>query len=93
LLEKLTWIYDKIPYILAYHAKRTMATLAALYVVDGTKKIRNLCSFDLSTLDGHVDKILACLNVARLLAHLSSICEDYNVEAKFKLLPEGGGKH
>lgn len=91
LLDKLTWVYDRVPYIFAYYARGAMVTLVALYM-EGTKKMRKLGTFNLGTVDGRVQIILACLNVARLIPCLSSLCEDFSVEAEFKVLSERNGK-
>ena len=91
LLDKLTWVYDWVPYIFAYYARGVMVTLVALYM-EGTKKIKKLGTFNLGTVDGRVKIILACLNVARLIPCLSSLCEDFSVEAEFKVLSERNGK-
>lgn len=73
LLNKLTWVYGTsygtIPYILAYYARGMVVTLVALYMQDKTKKLK-LCSFDLSTLNGRVDIILALSQYGQIVIML-----------------------
>lgn len=75
---KLLWTYHGLPYILGYYANGMMVTITVLYFSE-VVKAKDLWTFNLSNLEHPVYMVLACLNVARLLPVLGSLCHEHNL--------------
>lgn len=80
LLEKFDWVYEKLPFVMAYYAKGYDFTICAIYQRgDGNSVgLEDLLSFDLAQPEDRLDLVIVCSNLARLLRVLQFICETQN---------------
>jgi hypothetical protein len=97
LVSKLEWTYKHLPFLMAYYARATLVTFCALPVaVDAfgkrTKMCRDLIQFDTSRVEDRLHLVLACINLAKLLKTMETVCEGDNELSDMPLIWKGSGK-
>jgi hypothetical protein len=97
LVSKLEWTYNHLPFLLAYCAKATLVTFCALHeVFDAfgrpTNMCRDLIQFDTSRAEYRLQLVLACINLAKLLKTMETVCEGDNELSDMPLIWKGSGK-
>ncbi|CAK5187623.1 unnamed protein product [Aphanomyces euteiches] len=76
LVTKLDWTYGKVPYLLGYAAVSYHIALCAITCEDDAVSATELGRYDLQSLEGRFQWLLAILNVARLFKSLACLCPD-----------------
>ncbi|CAK4651499.1 unnamed protein product [Aphanomyces euteiches] len=90
LVTKLDWTYGKVPYLLGYAAVSYHIALCAITCEDDAVSATELGRYDLRSLEGRFQWLLALLNVVRLFKSLARLCPD-SARGEFRQIPRGHG--
>ncbi|CAH9097922.1 unnamed protein product [Cuscuta europaea] len=92
LVEKMTWTYEDLPYVLGYYAVGFHVTFCALTRLQDRIVRTDLYTVDLSTPSERLKAMVPCWRIAGLLTLLAERCvDDGKVNADFERIDLGNG--